>query len=222
MTCGLANGAQRIIPCVGVEEAHATRDRLAADAVPTLLGGERQGKPLPGFDLGNSPVSYSNETVGNKTVVMTTTNGTRAMSLCREAEEIVIGSFANIGRVIEHLKQKAVVNLVCSGTHRHVTSEDVLFAGAVASRIAGQRVAADGLEAGINDQARLAIAHWDNLRGANEAPTTEQLEFAFRQSLGGSNLVKQDRGPDLAFAAQLDRHANLPILNIESWEIRNA
>lgn len=222
MTCGLAAGASRIIPCVGIDEAHRTRDRLAQESQPVLLGGERQGKPLPGFDLGNSPASYDPATVGDKTVVMTTTNGTRAMSMCREADEIVIGSFANFSRVVAHLQKMEVVSLVCSGTHRHVTSEDVLFAGAVAQALAGNRMDQTGLEAGINDQARMAIAHWWQLCQPGQQPSVEQLELAFQQSLGGSNLVRQDRGPDLRYAAEIDRHENLPILNQERWEIQNA
>lgn len=221
MTCGLANGAERIIPCVGVEEAHATRDRLKSEKIDVLLGGERQGKPLPGFDLGNSPATYTAETVGGKTVVMTTTNGTRAMAMCRQADQIVIGSFANLSRVLEHLKDCPTVHLVCSGTHRHITSEDVLFAGAVAQKLS--QLSDDHL---LNDQARIAISHWNSLLNDTESrsglPNDGKLEQAFQVSLGGMNLIKQDRGPDLAYAALIDRHQNLPILNIETWEIRNA
>lgn len=222
MTCGLACGAQRIIPCVGVEEARETRDRLLVESHAVLLGGERKGKPLPGFDLGNSPAAYDQTTVGGKTVVMTTTNGTRALSMCRPAEEIVIGSFANLSRVIEHLRDRPVVNLVCSGTQRHVTSEDVLFAGAVVVALAQTQLPQTGQDAGLNDQARLAAAHWHSVCERADRPSHAQLEWAFQQSLGGSNLVQQNRGPDLGYAAVIDRHQNLPVLDRESWEIRNA
>jgi len=181
MTTGLANGAARIVPCVGVDQAHLTKQHLLAqfesslqqtspktaphpngDAAATaepgdhgsrgpsvLLGGERLGRPLPGFDLSNAPATYSPAAVAGRSIVMTTTNGTRAMDLCRGAKEIVIGSFANLSRVIDHLNRAQQVVLVCSGTDRHVTCEDVLFAGAVTSRLlqASRRPATAGQSA---------------------------------------------------------------------------
>jgi 2-phosphosulfolactate phosphatase len=227
MTTGLAHGAARIVPCVGVDQAHLTKqawtERLGTGSGSqsdsqsgVLLGGERQGKPLPGFDLGNSPETYAPDVVAGRTIVMTTTNGTRAMDRCRGAAEIAIGSFANLSRIVQHLRAAAQVVLVCSGTDRHVTCEDVLFAGALTSELLR-----DGADWQANDQAELARVYWDQLRGQSPRPTTAQIHGVFQKSLGGTNLTAQDRGVDLLFAAEIDRFANLPILDQDGWEIGN-
>ncbi len=225
ITTALANGAQRIVPCVDIDQAHLTKARLLGQITGKqriLLGGERQGKPLPGFDLGNSPPTYSPEVVAGNTIVMTTTNGTRAMDMCRDAEQIIIGSFANFSAVAKYLANCEKVSLVCSGTNRHVTCEDVLFAGALGNYLAPDDLVNNQAFA-ANDQARLAISYWRQLhcKENQTCPTTKQIHQVFEQSLGGSNLIAQDRSSDLEFAALIDRFDNLPILNKETWEITN-
>lgn len=231
MTTGVANGAARIVPCVGIDQAHLTKQRLSDElrhSAPVanvtsavLLGGERLGKPLPGFDLGNAPETYTPAAVRDRTIVMTTTNGTRAMDRCRGAQQILIGSFANLSRVVQHLSRTHRVALVCSGTDKHVTCEDVLFAGAVTAEL--QRIAKEsGNPWEINDQAELARSYWQQIAGDNRFPTTESILGVFRRSLGGSNLIAQGRGADLEFAAQIDRFDVLPVLDQSTWEIRGA
>src|SRR5947208_10202296 len=82
----LAAGAQALIPCCEIDEAR----RIAATFPPgtALLGGERRGVMIPGFDLGNSPGDYTAEVVGGKIVVFTTTNGTGALFRAREARRV--------------------------------------------------------------------------------------------------------------------------------------
>ena len=86
----LAAGATAVVPCLEVEEAK----RIDAMLPPgkAILGGEREGVRIPGFDLGNSPDEFRPDTVGGRTVVFTTTNGTRAMNECRRAAQVFIGS----------------------------------------------------------------------------------------------------------------------------------
>src|SRR5438874_11853400 len=86
----LANGATQVIPCLEIDEAR----KAAADfGSPAILGGERGGRPIAGFDLGNSPAEYSREQVAGKTVVFTTTNGTRALLRCKAARRVLLGAF---------------------------------------------------------------------------------------------------------------------------------
>lgn len=89
----LAAGAVEILPCAEVEAAQ----KLAATLPPgrALLGGERLGLPIKGFDLGNSPSGYTRERVAGRTVVFTTTNGTRALERCRLAQRVLPGAFVN-------------------------------------------------------------------------------------------------------------------------------
>ena len=88
----LSAGAVAVIPCGEIEEARqCARQRSPA----ALLGGERGGRPIAGFDLGNSPAEYTAERVGGKTVVLTTTNGTRALLHSRQAARVLVAAFAN-------------------------------------------------------------------------------------------------------------------------------
>ena len=79
ITWALASGASCVIPCLEVEKARAKAAEIGTDV---LLGGERAGELIEGFDLGNSPSEYTREMVDGKTIVFTTTNGTRAMVQC--------------------------------------------------------------------------------------------------------------------------------------------
>src|SRR5438132_10850132 len=89
----LAAGATEVVPCLEVEEAKKIAVQIARSAI---LGGERGGKQIPDFDLGNSPAEYTPERVAGKTVVFTTTNGTRAMLRCEAARRVLIAAFTNL------------------------------------------------------------------------------------------------------------------------------
>ena len=95
MVHALAAGCEAVIPCAEIDEAKASRRRPAARARPCWRG-EREGLPIPGFDLGNSPGDFTREVCRGKTLVMTTTNGTRAILASLEAERVYIASFANL------------------------------------------------------------------------------------------------------------------------------
>src|SRR5205823_10380648 len=123
----LAAGAREVVPCLEVEDAR----RIAAElGKAAILGGERRGLPIPGFDVGNSPAEYTRQRVGGKTVVFTTTNGTRAMQRCKFASRVLLGAFVNFSAVCRELAVVDHVALVCAGTDGHVTREDTLLAGA--------------------------------------------------------------------------------------------
>ena len=94
MVQALAAGCEAIIPCGEIDEAKEVAASLPAGTA--LLVGERQGLPIPGFDLGNSPGDFTSEVCEGKTLVMTTTNGTRAILASLEAERVYIASFGNL------------------------------------------------------------------------------------------------------------------------------
>jgi 2-phosphosulfolactate phosphatase len=132
----LANGAGAVIPVEEISEARAWRERQPG----VLLAGERQGVKIrggrsgePDFDLGNSPREFTPEIVRGRTIVTTTTNGTRALRVCRKASVILVGSFLNLGATARRLRQLAPKNLllVCSGTGEQAALEDALAAGAL-------------------------------------------------------------------------------------------
>jgi 2-phosphosulfolactate phosphatase len=140
MVTALSAGAEGIIPVANIPEALAIRD----ERPDVLLAGERNGLRIRAeqtgtidFDLGNSPREFNGERVQGRTIVMTTTNGTRALRACENAKTILIGSFLNLRATVNWLRETAPshVVLVCGGTYEEPAIEDVLAAGAVCERI---------------------------------------------------------------------------------------
>ena len=127
----LYNGASRVIPVSGVEECINIGRELGA-----ITAGERDGKIAAGLAHGNSPFEYPRAFIENKTLVLTTTNGTKLLHMAKDALQIITGSFPNISAVCDYLiKQNQNVILGCAGWKDRVNMEDTLFAGAVVSRI---------------------------------------------------------------------------------------
>ena len=124
------HGAEKIIPVATVEEAMEYKKQ------GFLTGAERDAIPLSGFDFGNSPFSYMGENVRGKTIAITTTNGTQAIEVAREAHKIVIGSFLNLTALTHWLiNERRDILLLCSGWKNKFNLEDALFAGAVTEAI---------------------------------------------------------------------------------------
>lgn len=174
----LHNGAKAIIPVGEIAEALAIR-KMQPDV---LLGGEREGVKIRAaqtggndFDLGNSPREYTAEKVSGRTIVSTTTNGTRALRACAGAKTVLAGSFLNLGATAEFIKKSQLLEvlLVCAGTHENCALEDVLAAGALCELLAapltpslspprrgeGVRRTGEGL-AQITDSAQVAQRTW--------------------------------------------------------------
>lgn len=129
----LHNGARCVIPVDSVPKAIEISRNIDG-----IAAGERDGRIAEGLAHGNSPLEYSREFIENKTLVLTTTNGTRLlhMALERGADTIVSGSFPNLGAVCEYLaSQEKDVVLGCAGWKDRFNLEDTLFAGAVISQV---------------------------------------------------------------------------------------
>jgi 2-phosphosulfolactate phosphatase len=136
MITALANGAEAILPVEEIPEALAERERDPR----VLLAGERDGLRITseltgsiGFDLGNSPREFTPEKVRGQTIVISTTNGTRALRACGHARQVLASSFLNLERtaqeILSHKPEHLV--LICSGTFEEAALEDVLGAGAL-------------------------------------------------------------------------------------------
>ena len=133
MATALYNGARKIIPVDSPELCIEMGKQTGG-----VTAGERDGKIIPGLSYGNSPSEYPRSFIENKTLVITTTNGTKLLHMCLKqgAREIVTGSFPNLTVVAEFLKkQKANVILGCSGWKNRFNIEDTLFAGALIQEI---------------------------------------------------------------------------------------
>ncbi|MCE9608012.1 MAG: 2-phosphosulfolactate phosphatase [Planctomycetia bacterium] len=203
----LAAGALAVVPCLEIDEARAKADALGRSDV--VLGGERRGLKIEGFDLGNAPTEYTRAVVGGRTVVFTTTNGTRAMRHAGQAAEILIGAFANLSAVVDALAAQEHIDLLCAGTGGAITAEDALFAGAVVARLT--RGASDYA---LNDQARLARDAWRSVEASGMA-----LAGVLRECQGGRNLIAEGFDADIDTAAKIDTFDFVPRLDLRSGTI---
>ena len=210
---GLAAGATAVVPCLSIDDAR--RRAKEFEAGQSLLGGERGGRPIDGFDLGNSPAEYTAARVTGKSVVLTTTNGTKALLHCGAGSEILIGALVNLSAVCSWLPAggNAPVDIVCAGTDGQITREDVLFAGAVA-----ERVAAAGFQ--LDDSAEIARDAWRSVSGGTSGGVLQQrLVAAFGASRGGRNLIEIGMADDLHLAARVDQFAIVPQFDPQTGRI---
>lgn len=123
---GLAHGVDHFLAVTDPQEARKYQQK------GYLAAGERGGEQLPGFDLGNSPFDYQPEKVNGKSVVITTSNGTRAIAAAQRAKAIFTTSFLNVSAMLNYLnEQPNDILLLCSGWHGALSMEDTLMAGAL-------------------------------------------------------------------------------------------
>ena len=192
MCYGLANGARAIIPVAEIDECLSYQDK------GYLLAAERDGEVVDGFDFGNSPFSYTREKVKGKTIVLTTTNGTRAIQRCTGAEAVVVGSFLNITALSNWLKdQDCHLILVCAGWKNHVSLEDTVFAGALVDRLIGT-----GTE--LDDAAYAAQTIYLGAQG--------NLTAFLANASHSKRMRHLNINQDIAFCLEMDRVATIPIL----------
>jgi 2-phosphosulfolactate phosphatase len=192
-------GAPFVVPCLTVEDAHNAARALSP--APVLLGGERGGVLVPGFDLDNSPASYTTERIAGRPVVFTTTNGTAALLHARGAALVLVGSFANLSAVCASVRDDPrPVHILCCGTRDEISMDDCLPAGAMVQRLtaAGRRLTSD-------DSGRLCMFAYF---GASTSPT--RLVDAMRASRGGRNLSNIGLDGDVDLCATLDTLAVVP------------
>lgn len=193
----LDNGARHIIPVGDMAEA----GKIAAnmDDESTVMGGERGGVKIEGYDLGNSPLEYTPEVVQGRTVVLNTTNGTLAVKRASRAARVAIGCFLNVSACVRFLREAAGgIAIICSGSEGQVALEDVLCAGMTLHRLWGGREPDD-----LSDVARIAYCQFLSDR--------RRLEEAIAHSNHARHLAALGFAEDVAFCSRVDTHALLPI-----------
>jgi 2-phosphosulfolactate phosphatase len=195
----LANGAKTVIPVEDVDEAMTRAKQF--DRAEVKTAGERKMLPIPGFDLGNSPREFSAERVAGCTVIITTTNGTRALMALQGARDIVVASYVNHSAVSAMLRAASRSNdilIVCAGTEGHFSLEDAACAGRYVRSITQGNASIM-----VNDAAH-ACALIDGRYGDN-------ISEIFKDSSHGSALAAAGFGEDLVACAQLDSHPVVPV-----------
>jgi 2-phosphosulfolactate phosphatase len=184
----LASGYRRVLCCAEIEEARDLRDQLGEG----VLAGERLAQAIPGFDLGNSPAEFVEPR--GETVVLTTTNGTRAIvAAASSAETVLVGSLLNLAAVAETARGAgSAVEVLCAGVDGRFTLDDAYCAGRIAALLGGER--SDAAEAAVRLAGSFATAE-EALRAA-ENPRQEAL---------GEDLAWCARESVLAVAPRLAR-----------------
>lgn len=158
----LAAGAACVIPVAEVGEAKRVYGSMQEGTA--LLCGERGGNPIPGFHLGNSPLEYAPDAVRGRTLVMTTTNGTRAILAAAGAAKLALGAAVNASSVAKAAAASGMdVTIVCAGTKGFFSLEDTLAAGAIIGAMGVPDAALDDLSLLSLDLYR---RNADNLAGA--------------------------------------------------------
>lgn len=196
----LANGAKNIIPFESTEEAIIRAKSFERGDV--RLAGERKMRPIPGFDLGNSPAQFTRDAIDGKTILFTTTNGTSSMIATQGARDVVIGAYVNYSAALAMLRAAARVDsdiaIVCAGRDRQFALEDAACAGRFVRGIARR-----GGRAQLNDAATAAVL-LDKKYG-------EDLLGLFSASVHGRALAEAGFESDLEFCAKVDAFPVVPV-----------
>ena len=182
----LAQGCERIYPAPDIKTARKKR-KIFKNAL-VLLGGERNGFKVKGFDLGNSPEEYSSRKVQGKTIIFTTTNCTKTLQLCKDAKETLICAFLNGRFVVKYLASASRdIIFALAGRNDTYSMEDMLCAGMVIDKLHKYR------KVSLSDTAISARIIYNNYRG--------RIHKGLSDSFHGQYLKKIGMENDLIFCA---------------------
>lgn len=191
MVTALAHGARDIRPVATIEEALV----IKAHSPDVVLGGERHGDLIPGFDVGNSPLEYLD--CAGRSVVSTTTNGTVALRACAGANDVIVASLLNLDAVADHLRvaDPLLVLIVCAGTFREPALEDILAAGALIDAMA---------HGALSDASQTALSVYEQARG--------DLLSVLRRARNGRALITKRREAEVEWCA---RRSVFPVVGVQ-------
>jgi len=194
----LANGCYGFIPILSPDKAREKAEQFEKERV--LLGGEREGIKIEGFDLGNSPREYKIEAVKDKTIIFSTTNGVKTLEMVKGAHRIIIGSFLNLHAVCDYCANyKGDILLICAGKEGRFSLEDTACAG----------MFIDSLKDALSDTCQGSDANL-TARLLYEKFGNNILEI-LRKSQHGQYLESIGLDEDLKFCSQLDFFRIVPI-----------
>ena len=198
MTTAMANGCKAIYPVATVSNALELANTLGRQK--TLVGGERGGKRVEGFDLGNSPAEYTRRLVDNKELVLTTTNGTLALQLGHNATLLLTLSFLNLDIVIRTIldTEPMPVHIVCAGTDGQLSLEDSVCAGVALKKLMG--IGRERFQPGDGTRQALDLAQ------QYESDILKMLHV----SMHGQRLIGLGFEQDLIFCSQMNQQSVLP------------
>lgn len=223
----LAHGVKTVWTVQKIEDAFTLKNQLGDR---TILAGERKSLPLPGFDYGNSPLSFSNKQNAIENLVVCTSNGTRAIERLRSSEQLLLGSFLNVRATGEAIARMSAeqgmqfdeVWFVCAGTQGTFSLDDFLCAGAIvcawerATRdLSGSGMGAeqfDGLSYTLNDQAQAAMRLWES--------SQRELAQVIAACGHGKRLIQLGFADDIEFCSSTNRYPIVVMRQMEKGEQR--
>lgn len=212
MVTMLSLGAVAVIPFLRFEEAFDYN--VKQGATDMLLIGEREGKPIPNFHFGNSPLDYqaNRERFKGKMVCFSTTNGTRVMQALKEEQKVIVSSFLNlqasINRVLSEKPQSLLIHL--AGSDGRVSMEDTLFAGYFISELE-QRT-----DLKLYDGAKLVAGFVRSLVTDKKNSLRNAVISQAKQTAHAKYLSKIGFEKDLDFCLQNDVYDIIPVWNAQS------
>jgi 2-phosphosulfolactate phosphatase len=187
------HGVDKLIPVATIEEATEYKSK------GFMVGAERNGIALDGFDFGNSPFSYMTDKIKDQTIVISTTNGTQAIEAAKNAHMVVIGAFTNISALSNWLiSRNRSVLLLCSGWKNRFNWEDSIFAGAVTKRL---------MAAGLHKTGDAAQA----MAFLYDESQKHQVRF-LRNSSHAERLAAMGLKKDIKYCFQLDQTDVIPVM----------
>jgi 2-phosphosulfolactate phosphatase len=203
ITVALNNGAREIIPVASVESAVKISGSLFGEV--TLRGGERNGKTIVGFNLGNSPLEYNEAAVKGKSIIYCTTNGSVAMAKSRYARILAIGSFLNLTTTVNFIREeKKDFLFICAGRANNIGNfslEDAVCAGMMIQQLSKD----ESLTLELSDSAKAAVALFKSFG--------RSILKMLKTSEHGKYLIEIGFAEDLKICAQVDSVPVLPILS---------
>jgi 2-phosphosulfolactate phosphatase len=201
ITYAMAAGAREIIPVASVAAAMKIVGNLFSTA--TVLCGERGGKRIEGFKLGNSPAEYTKETVDGKSLILTTTNGAVALTKAKYARHCYISSFVNLSASVNALAalpdlEETGLTIVCSGREDDFSLEDATCAGMLLQALANEK------EIELTDGARTVLSIAKEYSG-NILQTLQESDH-------GKYLISIGFAHDIVTSSQIDTVPVVPVL----------
>lgn len=196
----LANGARAVVPFADTDELMTRARQFERGDV--RLAGERRMHPIEGFDLGNSPAQFTTDAINGRTVLLTTTNGTRTLLAAQGATDVVVAAYVNLSVVTAMLRTAlrggTDVIIACAGQDGHYALEDAACAGRYA-RMVTRRLSGVAMNDAAHSCALLARSYGDNVASV------------FLDSAHGRALADAGFRDDLALCAAVDAHPVVPV-----------
>lgn len=201
----LNNGAKEIIPVGSIEFAMKVSGNTFSGH--TLLGGERNTKKIDGFALGNSPLEYSPEIVLGKSIILFTTNGSKAIVKAKYSSRLFICSFLNVASLAKQVADSNEVVILCSGNNGLFSYEDAICAGNLIDELLNLN-----LEIELSDACRTCHILYNKSK--------DDLVEALTKTEHGAKLIENGFEPDIIYSAQSNIIETIPFFEKGTIQLR--